>query len=192
MKSSSRHRVNLLSFLLSLCVTGLTLIALPLAVDAQNKNDKGPAFKVPDGYMQMQMATFRGAMVLDPQKPVGMFVTYPNENETLESLRQRILTFVGPMFIHSEKGQANTTLSWATTPLPSHLGDGDGKAFMNLYSTSTNEVQVTIYERAGTQPFLYGYFAMRHKPGQKDDGKFLDEQGQGVKAFEKLWKSFSK
>jgi hypothetical protein len=31
---------------------------------------------------------------------------------------------------------------------------------------------------------------MRHKPGKGDDGKFLDEQGQGVKAFDKLWKSF--
>jgi hypothetical protein len=170
----------------------LSLVALPSLVEAQDQKG-GAVFKIPDGYMQMQMPEFRGVMMLDPKRPAGMFVTYPNDNETTETLRQRILALVAPMFIHDEKLKATTAITWDTKSLPSHPDDGDGKALVKLYSGATNEMQVAIYERTtGVRPFLYGYFAMRHKSGKSDDGKFLDEQGQGVKAFEKLWKSFPK
>ena len=179
---------------LSVCMVGLILLALSELTNGQDKNDKGAAvFKIPDGYMQMQMSGFRGAMMLDPKKPGGMFVTYPNDNETSDALRQRILAFVSPMFIHDEKGKTATPINWVASPLPAHEGDGDGKAVANVCSTATNELQVAIYERTtGPRPFLYGYFAMRHKSGKSDDGKFLDAQGLGVKAFDKLWKSFPK
>jgi hypothetical protein len=53
------------------------------------------------------------------------------------------------------------------------------------------EVQIATYERTENSNLLvYGYFAMRHKVGQADDGRFLDEQGKGVEDFDKLWKSF--
>jgi hypothetical protein len=173
-------------------LTVLSFVAMPTRVTAQDKN-VGLSFKVPDGYMQAPLSNFRGMLMLDPKKPAGMFVIYPNDNETTDALRQRILAFVGPMFIHDEKGKTETAITWDTRTLPSHEGDGAGKAVANIYNAATAETQVAIYKRAyGGQPALYGYFAMRHKSGKGDDGKFLDEQGQGVKAFDKLWKSFPK
>lgn len=165
-----------------------------LGVSAQDKNDavKGAAiFKIPDGYMRAPMRDFRGMFLLDAKKPAGMFVTYPNDNETTAALRQRVLKTIAPMFIHDEKEKAETAIAWETKAIPSHSGDGDGKAEANLYSGAKQDLQVVIYERTtGPNPFIYGYFAMRHKSPKSDDGKFLDEKGQGVKAFEKLWQSF--
>lgn len=184
-------RISRLTVLTLFGLTVLSFVAMPTRVTAQD--NKGLSFKVPDGFMQVPISNFRGVMMLDPKKPAGMFVIYPNDNETTEALRQRILAFVGPMFIHDEKLKAEPTIAWDTKTLPSHEGDGAGKAIANFYNTATAETQVAIYERAtGGQPALYGYFAMRHKPSKGDDGKFLDEQGLGVKAFDKLWKSFPK
>ena len=167
-----------------------------LRVSAQDKNDavKGAAiFKIPGGYMRAPMGDFRGMFLLDPKKPAGMFVTYPNDNETTAALRQRVLKTIAPMFIHDEKGKAETAITWEAKAIPSHTGDGDGKAEANLYNGAKQELQVVIYERTtGSVPFIYGYFAMRHTSPKSDDGKFLDEQGQGVKAFDKLWQSFPK
>jgi hypothetical protein len=166
-----------------------------LTVQAQdNKPTKGAAvFKIPDGYMQAPMTDFRGMFVLDPKKPAGMFVTYPSDNETTAALRQRVLNKVGPMFIHDEGDKGATAISWETKSLPAHPDDGDGKAEASVYRGSTTEVQVVIYERTtGPVPFLYGYFAMRHKSPKGDDGKFLDAEGKGVKPFDKLWQSFPK
>ena len=163
-------------------------------VRAQNQaQSKGAAiFKVPDGYMQAPMGDLRGMFALDPKKPAGMFVSYPNDNENTFALRQRILRLVLPMFIHAEKG-SETATTWETTPLPSHPNDGDGKAEANIYRGAKEEVQVVIYEcSTSPAPFLYGYFAMRHTSPKGDDGKFLDESGKGVKSFDKLWQSFPK
>ena len=140
------------------------------------------------------MTDFRGMFLLDPKKAAGMLVTYANDNETTEALRQRILTTIAGMFVHDSKGKSDTTtVTWTAQSLPSHPGDGGGTAATNTYIGGEQEVQVVIYERTGgPRPFLYGYFAMRHKAGKGDDGKFLDDQGNGVKAFDKLWKSFPK
>jgi hypothetical protein len=181
----SRPTVFLLSGLIA-----LSLVAVPSRVKAQDQKE-GVSFKIPDGFMKAPVTNFRGVMLLDPKRPAGMFVIYPNDNETTDALRQRILGFVGLMFIHDEKLKPETAIAWDTKTLPAHEGDGAGKAVANFYSKANEETQVAIYERStGSQPVLYGYFAMRHKPGKGDDGKFLDEQGEGVKAFDKLWKSF--
>jgi hypothetical protein len=162
------------------------------SVDAQDAAKGGAVFKIPDGYMRVPFTDFRGVMMLDPKRPAGMFVTYPNDNESTDALRKRLLTFVGPMFLH-DKGKPETEISWTTRSIMSHSGDGDGKATINAHGSSSEEVQVVIYERTtGPRPFLYGYFGMRHNPGKGDDAKFVDDQGQGVKAFDKLWQSFPK
>ena len=104
------------------------------AVNGQNRGEAakgGALFKIPDGYMQAPLSDFRGTMMLDPKKPAGMFVTYPNDNETTEALRQRLQKTIAPMFIHAEKGKAKPAISWTTQALPSHPGDGEGKAFAN-------------------------------------------------------------
>lgn len=172
-----------------LVISGL-LAAIAASTAAQDSTKGAAVFKIPDGYMPVPTTDFRGMIMLDPKKPAGMFVTYPNDNESTETLTKRLLDFIGPMFIH-EKSKDKAELTWDTTSLLSHKGDGDGKAKVNVSKRANQEVQVTIYERAaGLHPFLYGYFAMRHIPRKGDDPKFLDEKGQGVKAFEKLWKSF--
>jgi hypothetical protein len=181
---------------LSLVVaTLLALVAGVQLANAQDSKNAGAAvFKIPDGYMRVPVTDFRGALMLDPKKPAGMFVTYPNDNETTEALRNRLLAFLGPMFIHEkDKPKGEGSLVWTTKSLPAHPDDGEGKATINTYGGANEEVQVTIYERTtGVRPFLYGYFGMRHNPSKSDDAKFLDDQGQGVKAFDKLWKSFPK
>jgi hypothetical protein len=189
MKTSTTY-ISRLAVFVVFSLIALSLVALSGRVKAQDQKD-GVSFKVPDGFMQVPISNFRGMMMLDPKKPAGLFVIYPNDNETMDTLRQRILAFVGPMFIHDEKLKAETAIAWDTKTLPAHEDDGAGKAAANFYGRANDETQVAIYERAtGSKPVLYGYFAMRHKPGKDDDGKFLDEQGQGVKAFDKLWKSF--
>jgi hypothetical protein len=191
-----RHLTFLTTTYLTIAWLALGCLGGSNPASAQDKKDAakgGAIFKVPDGYMQMPFSDFRGMLMLDPKKPAGMFVTHPNDNETTESLRLRLLKTIGPMFIHSEKGKPETPITWTILSLPSHPGDGDGKAVVNTYSDETQELQVAIYERiAGQSPFVYGYFAMRLKKAKGDDGKFLDEHGEGIKAFDKLWNSFPK
>ena len=196
----NRKRISInfmtrLSRILLAVATLLALVVGPQLTNAQDSKTTGAAvFKIPDGYMRAPLTDFRGLMMLDPKKPAGMFVTYPNDNESTQDLRKRMLAFVGPMFIHADsEPRGEGGLVWTTKSLPSHPDDGDGKATTSIYSAANQEVQVTIYERTtGVRPFLYGYFAMRHNPAKSDDAKFLDDQGQGVKAFDKLWKSFPK
>jgi predicted aspartyl protease len=173
----------------------LLLIALTLinpTASAQDSSKGAAVFKIPDGYMKAPLTVFRGMMMLDPKKAAGMFVTYPNDDEPTEALRARLLPFLGKMFIH-DKGKSEMILTWTTQPLTSHPNDGAGVATANVYTGASQDIQIVIYERTtGVRPFLYGYFAMRHHSGKEDDGEFLDDKGQGVKAFEKLWKSFPK
>jgi hypothetical protein len=143
-------------------------------------------FEIPKGYMKAKFAELRGVLIIDPKKPGGMFVSYPDDNETIASLRQRIRTKVTGMFVHGDK---NPELAWDARPLPSHKGDGDGKASLETATAGDMELQFVTYERTTGAPFLYGYFAMRHKSGKGDNGRFIDEQGKGVKAFDELWQS---
>ena len=190
MMLSSRNLLPLMALAL------LIVVVLGGAVDslvlAQDPAKVGASLKVPNGYMRAPLDDFKGLMMLDPKRAAGMVVTYANDNETTEALTKRLLDYIGPMFIH-EKGTAKANIAWTTKPLLPHPGDGQGKATMNTYSDPDREVQVAIYERTGASgSFIYGYFAMHHTQVKPDDGKFLDDQGNGVKDFDKLWKSFEK
>lgn len=145
-------------------------------------------FETPKGYMRIKFEGFKGVLIIDPKKPSGMFISYPDDNETTESLRQRIRTRVTGMFIHGDK---TPEPAWSSKPLPSHKGDGEGKASLETAITGEREIQVATYERAvaGAPPFVYGYFAMRNKSGKGGKVHFIDEQGKGAKAFDELWQS---
>ncbi|HKP45612.1 MAG TPA: hypothetical protein VJT50_03370 [Pyrinomonadaceae bacterium] len=182
------RRINIFTALI------IAAIALTAATPRTLAQTEQPAvvFKAPSGYMQVPMSDFRGALFLEPKKPAGMFVIYPNANETTEALRKRVLAFIAPMFLHDDKMKPDDIV-WDTKSLPVHAGETEGNANVNIASVANYELQVATYERsAGGTPFLYGYFGMRHKPGKGDDAKFLDEHGEGVKAFEKFWQSFPK
>jgi hypothetical protein len=166
-----------------------TPVARPATADevqAGKTSQGGAVFKVPKGYMPAPFADFKGMLLLDPKKPAGMFVTYPNEGETTDSLRQRARAVIVKMFIH--KGDVPQT-AWQIKPLPLHAGDS--AAMLATHVGNEIEVQVATYERMeGTHLVVYGYFAGRNRSGKGDNGRFLDEQGKGVKDFDKLWQSF--
>lgn len=154
--------------------------------EAGKTSQGGAIFKIPDGYMPAEFADFKGVLIINPKKPTGMFVTYPNEGETTQALAQRVRAAIVKMFIHKEDVPET---AWQTKPLPPHTGDN--AAAVATYAKGDIEVQVGAYERTENSYLLvYGYFAMRHKSGKGDNGRFLDEQGKGVKEFDKLWQSF--
>jgi hypothetical protein len=160
-----------------------------LPVGSPNSSERGVVFKQPKNYMPANLPEFRGLFMLNPKKPAGVFVSYPNDGENTESLRQRIRAAIIPMFIHDEQKQPVT---WDFKPVPAHPGDGVETGTIATYAGATQEVQVVTYERVGgVRPFVYGYFAMRRK-GKNSGGKFLDEAGKGVKEFDELWQSFDK
>jgi hypothetical protein len=155
-------------------------------VRAGKTSQGGAVFKIPKGYMSADFATFKGVLIIDPKKPAGMFVAYPNDGETTDSLRQRARAAIVKMFIHN-KDVPET--AWQIKSLPSHAGDST--ASVATYANGEDEVQVATYERTeGSYLLVYGYFAMRQISGKGENGRFLDEQGQGVKDFDKLWQSF--
>lgn len=152
--------------------------------DAQDK----AVFKIPKHYMPADSSDFKGVYLLDPKKPAGMFVAYPNDQESIEAVSQRIRKAIAGMFTESKEKE----VTWETKTLPAHPGDSAQTGTVALLTGGTQEVQVVTYERiTGGRQIVYGYFAMREK-GKKSDagGRFLDETGKGVKEFDELWKSF--
>jgi hypothetical protein len=143
-------------------------------------------FKSPDGYMRAEFATFNGVLFIKPKNAAGMYVVYPNKGETVASLRQRALEATAKMFFHDK---VFAVTEWQIKPLPPHPGDTNGE--LATRSDGDMEVQMGSYERIeAANPLVYAYFAMRHKKGKSDDGKFLDENGKGIKDLDKLWQSF--
>lgn len=189
----STHRPFLFSglCLVASFVLAMTACGTVMAQSTEEAVPGGVVFQFPDGHGRNRPPGFNG-MFMVARTPSGMFVIYPDNNETTEALRQRVLRLVVRMFFHNDKGRANLDITWNERPMLAHPDDGDGQASAYLYLGFTQQVQVVIYERTtGPRPFLYGYFAMRSKSDGCPDGEFLDEQGQGVKAFDDLWKSFS-
>ena len=149
----------------------------PLLVSAQEKGQspsdgtrKGGGaveLKPPKGYSPVEFAGFKGVLMINPKKAAGMFITYANEGETVEALRERVRDAIAPMFIHDKGKPKPEPLAWETSALPSHPEDGGGKATLYTHGEEKTEVQVATYEIAGARPVLYGYFAMRHKPKSK-------------------------
>ena len=179
----SRARLTVL-----FAATILSLASITLVGHAQNSSD----YKIPDGFIKAPFDGFTGVLMLEPHRAAGMFVTYLEGKESADAMRSRLLERIGNMFIH-DAGKNGTTIAWQSRSLMTRPEDGGGEAAMNLYGEGDKDLQVSIYERrVGPRPFLYGYFAMRHRTARKDDGEFLHADGKGVKAFEKLWKSFPK
>jgi hypothetical protein len=72
-------------------------------------------------------------------------------------------------------------------------GDRPNSATLNVYTHDGSEVWIFVYERERNGlPFIYGYFANRQPSYKPKEVKkyWLEENGEGVKAFEGFWKSF--
>lgn len=160
------------------------LLALVLCASGAAQEKGAAVFKAPDGWMPTDKTEVGPLIFLNPKKPAVMFVTYPKPDETTtEGQRQRLRKQAANMFLHD----GNAAVEWQVKSIPSHPGDGDGKADIATAKQGDTEVQIVTYERTtGARPFIYGYMAMRSK---KNDTPFIDETGKGVKDFDKLWKS---
>lgn len=165
-------------------LAAVALFAFAMCATAAAQEKGAAVFKAPDGWMPTDKTEVGPILFLNPKQPAVMFVTYPKPDETTtEAQRRRLRTLAVGMFFHDDKAAPD----WEVKSIPSHPGDGDGKADIATAKQGDMEVQIVTYERTtGVRPFIYGYIAMRSK---KSGAPFIDENGKGVKDFDKLWKS---
>ena len=158
---------------------------LKVNVSAQDQIKQPVVFKTPKGYMPADLSKHLGKMFLAPKKPAVMFVGYPSEGQDMTAFREEIKKMVQQMFFHDPK----TEVVWTSTALAPHKSvEGETGTLMTT-SDDQMEVQLAFYMRP--EGVAYGYAAMRHKKGQSDDAKFLDNSGAGVKEFDELAGSIS-
>lgn len=169
----------------------LFLLIFSFAAFVQNSQaQKGSAiFKIPEGVLPMDWnkSGFKGILMLRKDSPSGIFVAYPNDGEKIEELRERAAKFIAPMFTGPDK-EKEKEIKFKTSSIPNHKGDFGDSGFYYSYTDEKTSVQILFYERtANGTHFIYGYFAQKNN-SYKDI--WADEKGQGVKVFEKFWKTF--
>jgi hypothetical protein len=167
------------------------LFTFVLSAPAAGQESGAAIFKAPDGWMPADKTEIGPIVFLNPKKPSMMFVTYPPQEETTnEQERQRVRKLAAGMFFGNDN---KVELTWEVKRLQPHPGDGDGVADIATAKLGDKEVQVVTYERTtGARPFIYGYAAMRQDGKKDNSAPFIDEQGKGVKEFDKLWQSLPK
>jgi hypothetical protein len=167
------------------------LAAFSCAAFVQTSHAQGVVFKIPedDFPMDWNKSGFKGILMLRKDSPSGIFISYPNDGEGSETLRERAVKFVAPTVIADDNGKKDFKLE--KTTIPKREGDS-ADAFYYSFANKNSMVQVIVYERIMNEiPFIYGYFAMKGKDVKPESVKKLwaDDKGQGVKIFEKFWKS---
>jgi hypothetical protein len=143
--------------------------------------DKQPiVFKIPKGYMPADFSKHTGKLLLDPQKPAGLFVGYPANDQDMAGFTDEVKGMVAKMFLHDSKD-----LVWSPQILAPHKGIDSESGNLMTTSDDKMEVQLAFYTRAD-KGVAYGYFAMRHKKSGGEDAKFMDSKGAGIKALDEL------
>ncbi len=167
-----------------------------LAQESQPKKGQGVVFKIPDDVFPMdwtKSGKFKGILMLRKDLPSGLFVTYPNEKETIDELITRVGKYIPGMFLGSDKDTDIEKLVPTISTIPIHSGDVEGSGRYYLFSTDKTQVQILFYKRTSNgNAFIYGYFANKHI-ASKDKGAidgWADTKGQGIKIFEDFWKTF--
>lgn len=157
--------------------------------DAEKNAGQGITFKTPDKFMSAPLAGFKGMLMLDPDSPAAIVVSYPNENESPEDLSKRLLAAV-PKFFGDSKDNAP---EWTSKPIEVNLGDkpGSGTMYSGIVNDTRLQLALFIREWKGLT-VAYGYFAMRKDKYKEGEVKkyWLDDAGKGVKRFDSFWKSF--
>jgi len=132
-----------------------------------------------------------GILMLNPKKPSGLFLVYPEEGESIQELTTKVKTLVGGMFFHGATLNDTVNVAWTESPLPKHEGITNESGSIFFASDEKQEAQLALYARNydGTE-IVYGYFAGRKKGSKSDgEGRFLDSSGRGAEDFDKFWKS---
>lgn len=167
--------------------TGVSQETYKTQKEAEKNAGQGITFKKPDKFMNAPLVGFKGMTMLNPNAPAAIFVTYPNEGESIADLSKRVVKAIPGLFF----GAKNKEFVWTTKSIEANQGDkagsintaGDGKMFF----------QVALFEREWNGlTVVYGYYAMKNENAKKDDSDkyWLDENGKGVEPFEKFVKTF--
>lgn len=187
-KLSSAHTFHGFAFCVLLAGSLISAVGTPLVAQPSGRTTQSPAkqpivFKAPKGYMPGDLSKHKGKLFLDPSKPAGMFVGYPSEGQDMTAFTDEMQKTVAGMFLHDAKGMV-----WTSAALPPHKGIEAESGTLMTTANQEMDVQLAFYVRIDTG-VAYGYYAMKHKKSESDDGKFLDASGGGVKAFDELAKS---
>ncbi len=151
-------------------------------------NFKPVEFKLPKGYMPASFPDKgKGQVLLAAKRPGGMYIVYPNADESPEALADALKTMVKGMFLNASK----SPVTWTEAPLPPHKGVENESGTLYSASDEKLEIQLAAYTRnVGGTKVAYGYYAMRHKGNaKKDDAVLLDSSGNGVKEFDDFCES---
>ena len=139
--------------------------------------------------MQAPLQGFQGLMLLNPEAPAVILITYVNANETSDALTRRLMIEVPKVF----GGDKGSEPQWTSTPIDINEGDRAGSGTLYAGTLGDRQLQLALFNRDWRgSTVVYGYFAMRNaKDKEKDVAKYwLDAKGRGIKPFEKFWKSF--
>lgn len=173
---------------ISILVVFLTILFVQ-ASHAQSKSG-GVVFKIPEDVLPVDWNKngFKGILMLRKDSPSGIFIGYPNDGEKMEDLKERAAKFAAPMVISDDNGGKEFKLE--KTSIAKREGDSTDAVYYS-YANKKSMAQVIIYERvANGKPFIYGYFAFKDVNEDAKKSKiWADEKGQGIKVFEKFWKS---
>ncbi|HVE57391.1 MAG TPA: hypothetical protein VNB22_11230 [Pyrinomonadaceae bacterium] len=147
----------------------------------------GIIFKVPDNVFPIDWNKngFKGMLMLRKESPAGIFIGYPNDEEKIEDLKARAVKSIAPMIVDDKKG-----ITFETRSIPTHKGDSAATYYS--YANEKDLLQILLYERvANGNTLIYGYFAKKEKDAKPASVKdiWADDKGQGIKIFEKFWKS---
>lgn len=180
------------------------IIAASAASALAQSNDKngaddvngGISFKVPENVFPMdwKKSEFKGILFLQKDGPSGMFISYPNDGETIDDLIKRAAKFIAPMISNFGK-DTNSKAEFEVRTIPAHENDSVDSASYYAFKDSSVEVQILFYERTDRKDrkLIYGYFSRRDLKSEKSGDKtWADQNGNGVKSFDKFWKTIKK
>lgn len=156
----------------------------------------GIVFKIPKNVFPMDWKKndFKGLLMLEKDSPSGVFITYPNDDESIEAVKKRAAKFIFPMFSSGAKDKeyGKDESKWQVKDIPSHKGDKNEFAKYYFIENDLQMTQILFYEReAGGKTFIYGYFSNRNKKDKINKKKWADDEGKGAKLLKKFWKTLS-
>ena len=176
-------------FCLIFAATGIAQETYKTKKEAEKNAGQGVTFKMPDKFMNAPLQGFKGLTMLNPDAPAAIFVAYPNEGESIKDLSRRVVKAIPGLFF----GAKEKEFVWTAKSIEPNQGDKAGS--LNTAGDSKAFFQVALFEREWNGlTFVYGYFAMKTENSKKGDldKYWLDENGKGVKPFEKFVKTFPK
>lgn len=151
-------------------------------------------FKVmEDTFPRSWKPQFNGFLMLLQKDPAAIFVSYPNEDESIEDLKKRLLLTTHSMFFRAKKGpdgkEVEAQPNWEIGEVKLNKGDAKGNYYLS--KTEDKWIQVMLYERTKEDTtVVYGYVSMRTAEGKKPK-TWAKPDGTGVKIFKKFRKTLT-